>query len=109
MSTLEDRQAAEALRRLRERCFTDPRAEAARQLRAENAARVAAAHALAMAVPPPPLLSLDALRDLRARQRSARARSLTRVAVTPGFEGHPRTMQEVLARAAAHQARADAR
>ena len=79
------------------------------QRREKNSARVERAHVLAMSAPPPPVLSAEELRDLRARQRRARSRRPAPLPVTPGFEAHPRTMAEVLARAAAHQARAGAR
>ena len=96
------RGADASLRALR-RPIEEARAAAAERIaarRAENAARAAAAHARAMAAPPPLVLSAEALRDLRARQRAARARRVSMLPVTPGFEGHPRTMAEVLARAA---------
>ena len=61
----------------------EARAERIRQRRAENAARVAHAHQVAMAASP----SILAVTPSPA------------VRVSPGFESHPRTMDEVLARA----------
>lgn len=82
------------------------RAERAQRIaarRAANAARAAHAHQVAMAAEWQPSRVSDAERDANACRRRAWA------AVTVGFEGHPRTMAEVLQRAAAHQARAGAR
>ena len=108
--TTELRKAAEALDDVR-RPIEEARAAAAERIaarRAENAARAAAAHALAMAAPCP-VLSADDLRDLKARQRRTRARQVAALQVTEAFGNHPRTMAEVLARAAAYREARDGR
>lgn len=75
------------------------RAQRIAKRRAENAARVARAHQVAMAAQWQPSRVAPAERDAKTRERRDRA------AVTPGFEGHPRTIADVLARAAAWRAR----